>query len=129
MYDVPEQLNYTPDHLWVEDIGDGKYRIGITDFAQHELGDIVFVEMPELGREYTRTDTSAVIESVKSATDIACPLSGKVVERNALLEDSPEIINSQPYTGGWLFVIEAGESAGQTQLIGADAYAALMKGG
>lgn len=127
MHNVPGELKYTSAHVWAEDIGEGRFRVGITDFAQDELGDIVFFEPPETDREYAQSDECAVVESVKSTSDIYCPLSGTIVEINSILEDSPETINSEPYGDGWLFIIESIDDAEQDDLIDADAYQELTE--
>ena len=127
MYNVPIELKYTNTHTWVEDIGDGQYRIGITDFAQNELGDIVFVEIPDTGREYSQADECAVVESVKSTSDIYCPLSGTVTEINDKLEESPELINSEPYSDGWIFVIQAEDISELEELIDSESYLELTE--
>ena len=97
----PEELKYTKDHLWVYVEGD-KATSGLTDYAQQELGDIVFVEMPEVGREVKKDETIGTVESVKSVSDILAPLSGKIIEINKVLEDTPETINKDPYGEGWV---------------------------
>lgn len=127
MHNIPGELHYTSSHTWIEDVGDGNYRIGITDFAQEELGDIVFVEPPEPGREYSLADECAVVESVKSTSDIYCPLSGTIVEINSILEESPEMINSEPYGEGWIFVIKANDLSEFDELIDAESYAELTE--
>ena len=127
MHNVPGELQYTSSHTWVEALGNGNYKVGITDFAQSELGDVVFVEPPEVDKEYAQADECAVVESVKSTSDIYCPLSGTIVEVNPILEDSPEIINSDPYGEGWLFVINADNEAELDELIDADAYTELTE--
>lgn len=127
MHNVPAELKYTSTHTWLEELGDGKYRVGITDFAQDELGDIVYVEAPELEKEYSQLDECAVVESVKSTSDIYCPLSGEIVEVNELLEDSPETINSEPYNEGWLFVIQMTDDSELDELIDAEAYLKLTE--
>ncbi len=127
MHNVPADLKYSNTHAWLEDIGDNKYRVGITDFAQDELGDIVFVEPPEVDREYAQVDECAVVESVKSTSDIYCPLSGVIIEVNPALEDTPEIINSEPYSDGWIFVIKATDTAELDELIDAEEYSKLTE--
>jgi len=97
----PEELKYTKDHLWIYVEGD-KATSGLTDYAQQELGDIVFVEMPEVGREVKKDETIGTVESVKSVSDILAPLSGKIIEINKVLEDTPETINKDPYGEGWV---------------------------
>ncbi len=129
MHNVPGELKYTATHTWVEELGENKYRVGITDFAQDELGDIVFVEPPELNREYSQSDECAVVESVKSTSDIYCPLSGTILEINELLEDSPETINSEPYNEGWVFIIHAVDNSELEELINAETYSELTEEG
>ena len=130
MHNVPGELRYTSAHVWLEDLGDKKYRVGITDFAQDELGDIVFFEPPELNKEFSQSDECAVVESVKSTSDIYCPLSGTVTEVNSALEDSPELINSEPYNEGWLFILQASDATSEMdELVSADEYTQLTEEG
>ena len=129
MHSVPSDLKYTSTHTWVEDMGEKTYRVGITDFAQDELGDIVFVEMPEVDREYGQTDECAVVESVKSTSDIYCPLSGIILEVNPALEDAPELINSEPYSEGWIFIIKTNDESELEELIDTDSYTELTEEG
>lgn len=124
---VPADLKYTNTHTWLEDTGDNKFRVGITDFAQDELGDIVYVEPPEVDRQYAQIEECAVVESVKSTSDIYCPLSGVVVEINPALEDSPEIINAEPYSDGWIFIIQATDITEMEELIDADEYTEVIE--
>lgn len=110
----PEELKYTKDHIWVKAEGDTAV-IGLSDYAQNELGDIVFVEMPETGSKVTKGESFGTVESVKSVSDIVAPLNGEVVEFNQILEDTPETINSDPYGEGWVIKISisnAGELGG-----------------
>jgi len=110
MSEVPEQLKYTAEHEWLLPLDDGDYRMGITDHAQHELSDIVYVELPEVGDTVTLGDTMAVAESVKAASDIYAPLTGEIVAVNEKLEESPELVNESPYELGWMVVLRpAGE--------------------
>jgi glycine cleavage system H protein len=129
MHNVPAELRYTDTHTWLEDLGDNNYRVGITDFAQDELGDVVFVEPPEKGREYAQSDECAVVESVKSTSDIYMPLSGTIVDVNPELEDTPEIINTEPYGEGWIFIIKMNDAAELEELIDADSYSELTEEG
>ncbi len=129
MHSVPADLKYTSSHLWVEDLGENTYRVGITDFAQEQLGDVVYVETPEVEREYGQTDECAVVESVKSTSDIYCPLSGIIMEVNAELEDAPELINAEPYSDGWMFVINAIDDAELDDLMDSESYSELTEGG
>ena len=103
MSNVPGELKYTKDHEWVRDNGDGTVTIGITDHAQAALGDLVFVEGPEAGKQVSAEDACAVVESVKAASDVYSPLGGKVTEVNEALGDAPESINDDPYGDGWIF--------------------------
>lgn len=129
MHSVPADLKYTSSHTWVEDLGDNTYRVGITDFAQDQLGDVVYVETPEIEREYGQTDECAVVESVKSTSDIYCPLSGIIMEVNSVLEDTPELINAEPYSDGWIFVIKSIDDAELDDLIDSESYSELTEGG
>lgn len=122
---IPNNLLYTRDHEWVRLEGNRAF-IGITDFAQHQLGDIVFVELPAIGQEVTVGDSFAVIESVKAAADIFAPLSGTVVEVNGALEESPESVNQDPYTS-WIIVLELSEPEQMTKLLTADQYESLTE--
>jgi len=122
MSNLPDDFRYSPAHTWSERLDDGLVRVGITDHAQHELGDIVFVELPEVEKSYSSGEECAVVESVKSASDIYCPVSGEVVEVNEVLEDSPEKINEDPYGLGWLFVIRPDDEAELDELIDANEY-------
>ena len=106
MSEVPEDLSYTKDHEWVLVEDDGNAKVGITDYAQDSLSDVVFVELPEVGDEFSKDDTMAVAESVKAASDIYAPISGKIVAINVKLEESPELVNESPYDFGWMVVIE-----------------------
>ncbi len=126
---VPTDLKYTNTHAWLEDMGDNKYRVGITDFAQDELGDIVYVEPPEVDKKYAQIEECAVVESVKSTSDIYCPLSGVIVEINPALEDSPEIINAEPYSDGWIFIMDASDTSELDELISAEEYSELTNEG
>jgi glycine cleavage system H protein len=118
---IPQDLKYTRDHEWVK-IEGNLVKVGITDFAQHELGDIVFVELPELEEEFAEGDAFAVLESVKAAADVYAPLAGVVVEINEELEDDPSLVNSDPYGNGWLAVFELDEDAEIAGLMDAAEY-------
>ena len=102
MSEVAGDLRYTKDHEWVRQLEDGTLTVGITDHAQDALGDLVFVEVPELGDKLSAGDPCAVVESVKAASDVYCPLDAEVIEVNEALADSPELLNSDPYGEGWL---------------------------
>ena len=103
---VPDNLNYTEEHEWLKVQEDGQARVGITDYAQDSLSDVVFVELPEVGDQFTKGDVMAVAESVKAASDIYAPISGKIVSINEKLEESPELVNESPYEFGWMVLIE-----------------------
>ncbi|MBP9901266.1 MAG: glycine cleavage system protein GcvH [Verrucomicrobiota bacterium] len=121
MSNVPADLKYAKSHEWVRVSGDSAV-VGITDHAQHELTDIVFVELPEVGRRVKAGETCAVVESVKTASDIYSPVSGEIVEVNKAVVDNPALVNSAPHAGGWFFKIKlsnAGELAG---LLSPDQY-------
>jgi glycine cleavage system H protein len=122
MSDVPADLRYTKSHEWIRDNGDGTVTVGITDHAQEALGDIVFVEIPDQGREVDAEEACAVVESVKAASDIYSPLAGEVIEANALLNDSPDAINNSPYDEGWIFRLAPNDMATLSGLLDATAY-------
>ena len=103
---VPDNLNYTVEHEWLKIQEDGQARVGITDYAQDSLSDVVFVELPDVGDQFTKGDVMAVAESVKAASDIYAPISGKIVSINEKLEESPELVNESPYEFGWMVLIE-----------------------
>ena len=124
---VPDDLRYTADHEWAR-LEDGKVRIGITDYAQDALGDVVFVELPAPGTAVDAGGSFSEVESTKSVSDIYAPLSGTVVEVNQELADAPQRINEDPYGEGWLVVIEADDASRLDQLLDADAYRALIEG-
>ncbi len=124
----PEDLKYSADHEWVR-AGDGpSARVGITDFAQDALGDVVYVDLPELGTEVRAEQPLGEVESTKSVSDVYSPVNGSVVERNPLLEDRPELVNEQPYGDGWLVVIELAEAGDVDGLLEASAYRAFVEG-
>jgi glycine cleavage system H protein len=127
MSTVPAELKYSKSHEWVQDNGDGTVTVGITDHAQDALGDLVFVELPEIGRSVAAEEACAVVESVKAASDIYSPLGGEIVAVNAELVDAPETINQEPYTGGWIFKLRPADTSELTGLLDADAYAAFAE--
>ena len=120
---IPAELRYTESHEWLRPQEDGIVTVGITDHAQHLLGDLVFVEIPEVGRVVSAAESCAVVESVKAASDVYSPLDGVIVEVNELLADSPELINQDAYGEGWIFRIKT--SAALDGLLDANAYAAI----
>ena len=107
---TPQDLFYTKEHEWLR-IADGKATVGITDFAQGELGDVVFVELPEVGAQLSQGDNSGVVESVKAASEIYSPVSGEIVDANSLLEDAPDTVNSDPTGDGWFFKIKLSDAS------------------
>ncbi|MDX1536545.1 glycine cleavage system protein GcvH [Arsukibacterium sp.] len=122
MSSIPTELKYANSHEWVRNDGDGVFTVGITEHAQELLGDMVFVELPEVGDTVTQGDDCAVAESVKAASDIYAPLSGEVVEVNEALADSPEQVNASPYTDGWMFKIKASDETELNTLLDAAGY-------
>lgn len=119
---IPTELKYASSHEWVRNDGDGVYTVGITEHAQELLGDMVFVELPEVGDSVTQGDDCAVAESVKAASDIYAPLSGEVVAINDALADAPEQVNASPYTDGWMFKIKVSDEAELATLLDAAGY-------
>jgi len=122
MGELPGDLKYSKSHEWVRVNDDGTVTIGITDHAQDQLGDMVYVEVPEPGRELEVEEACAVVESVKAASDVYTPLAGKVVEANEELADSPEAVNQDAYGAGWLMKLETTSSDALNDLMDADAY-------
>jgi glycine cleavage system H protein len=121
MSEVPSELKYTKSHEWLRVEDDGSVTVGITDHAQEQLGDLVFVELPEVGTEFIADDECCVVESVKAASDVYMPVSGEIIEVNEALVDEPEMINSSPYDSGWLFKIQpSGDEI--DAMMDADAY-------
>jgi glycine cleavage system H protein len=124
---IPEDLRYSSDHEWVR-LEDGKARIGITDYAQDALGDVVYVEVPEVGAAASAKDKISEVESTKSVSDIYAPVSGTIVEANSDLADAPERLNEDPYGEGWICVIEVGDPSEVDALLDAEAYGKLIEG-
>ncbi len=124
---IPSDLRYTKEHEWIRILDDGTVKIGITHFAQYALGDVVYVEVPELGGRVEKGDTFGVVESVKSVSDLFGPVDGEVVERNESLWDNPERINSTPYTDGWLLRLKLDDAAQFETLMDAAAYTAFVE--
>lgn len=124
---TPEDLVYTDEHEWIKRIEDSKVRLGITDYAQDQLGDVVYVELPEVGKEVAKDDLIAEIESTKSVGEVYAPFPGTISAVNEAAADSPELVNSSPYGDGWLVEMEvSGEIAGD-HLLDADAYRNLTE--
>ncbi len=122
MSEIPSELAYTKTHEWIHKKDDGSVLVGISDHAQELLGDLVFVELPEVGETLAAGDACAVVESVKAASDIYAPVTGEVLEVNDDLTDSPEFVNQDAYGGGWLMKIKLGDESDLDDLMDADAY-------
>ncbi len=122
MSNIPANLKYASSHEWLRAEGDGIYTVGITEHAQELLGDMVFVELPEVGETVGQGDDCAVAESVKAASDIYAPVSGEIVAINDALSDSPELVNSSPYEDGWMFKIKIADEAELGALLDAAGY-------
>ncbi|SES15597.1 glycine cleavage system H protein [Vreelandella subterranea] len=125
MSNLPANLRYAESHEWVLDHQDGTVTIGITDHAQAALGDVVFVELPDVGTTLTKGDEFGVIESVKAASDLYSPVDGEVIEVNEALEDAPETVNDAPYEGGWIMKVRLSDE-NLEELMDADAYQATL---
>ena len=126
MSNVPTELKYASSHEWVRAEGNGVYTVGITEHAQELLGDMVFVDLPEVGRSVAAGEDCAVAESVKAASDIYAPISGEIVAVNGELESSPELVNSEPYGDGFLFQIKASDEGELANMLDAAAYQASI---
>jgi glycine cleavage system H protein len=122
---TPEELRYTEEHEWVSAGPGDSVRVGITDYAQDQLGDVVFVDLPEVGKQLTAGDAFGEVESTKSVSELFSPVDGEVIAVNGALADSPELVNSDPYGGGWLIEVRLGDSAGLDGLLDSDAYQRL----
>jgi glycine cleavage system H protein len=125
---IPEDLRYSADHEWVRVEDDNRVRVGITDYAQDALGDIVYVDLPAVGSEVTVGQSISEVESTKSVSDIYAPVKGTVIQVNEDLNDEPERLNADPYGEGWIFVIELGDGGSLDDLMDAAAYGELTKG-
>lgn len=126
---IPEELKYTEEHEWVQRTGEETVRVGITDYAQEQLGDVVFVQLPELGEQVTVGQTLGEVESTKSVSDIYAPLAGEVVARNDSLDQQPELVNSDPYGEGWMVEIRLDDPSAVDDLLDASAYQELAAQG
>jgi glycine cleavage system H protein len=127
MSEIPGDLKFLKSHEWARVEGDGKVTVGISDHAQELLGDLVYVELPNVGDRVEAGNACAVVESVKAASDVYSPVTGKVVEVNSALADKPETINEDAYGDGWLYVVEAEEPEQLNDLLGPDDYAELLE--
>ena len=128
MSEIPGDLKFLKSHEWARVEGNGRVTVGISDHAQGLLGDLVYVELPNLGDEIEAGNPVAVVESVKAASDVYSPVGGKVVEVNAALADKPETINEDAYGEGWLFVVEVADADALAELLSPDDYAELIEG-
>ncbi len=126
---IPEELRFTAEHEWVELRDEDKWvvRIGITEFAQNALGDVVYVQLPEVGAEVRAGDVVGEVESTKSVSDVYAPLAGRILARNDELSESPELVNSDPYAAGWMFDMVVGDASSLSALLDAGAYAKLTE--
>ena len=124
---IPENLKYTSDHEWVM-IESDRAKVGITDYAQDALGDVVFVDIPEVGKRVTVGETVTEVESTKSVSDIYAPLEGEIIEINSDLDDSPELLNGDPYGEGWIFILKLSETTSTESLLSAKDYRELVEG-
>lgn len=126
MSNIPANLKYAESHEWVLDNGDGTVTIGITDHAQELLGDVVYVELPEVGSQTNATEQFSLVESVKAASDIYAPVSGEIIEANEALDDTPELINEAPFDGAWIAKIKLSTPAELDNLLDAEGYQASI---
>ena len=127
MNEIPGDLKFRPSHEWVRVEEDGTVTVGISDHAQDLLGDIVFVELPETGRQISAEDEIAIVESVKAASDVYSPISGEIIEINKLLIDAPETVNDSPYTDGWFFKIQPENIDELNDLLSPDEYGEMCE--
>ena len=123
---VPDDRRYAPDHEWARPEGD-LVRVGITDFAQDRLGDVVYVELPEVGASFAKGDVFGTVESVKAVSDLIMPVGGEVVEVNGALEGSPELVNDRPYDEGWMILVRPADRAGLEGLMTRDEYLRMIE--
>ena len=125
MANVPDQLKYTKEHEWVSEVSTNRYRVGITDYAQVALGDIVYIQLPKHGDQINAGKVCGEVESTKSVSEIYAPLSGKVVSINDSLDSAPEVLNKEPYGAGWIFEVEISTPSELESLLSAGDYASL----
>lgn len=122
MSDIPAELSYIDTHQWAKNEGDGTATVGVTDHAQEQLGDVVFVELPEVGASYSAGDQIAVVESVKSASEVFIPVGGEIIAVNEQLDDDPELVNSEPYGDAWFVKVKMADAGEFDKLLDATAY-------
>ena len=124
---TPEELAYTAEHEWVQELNDGRLKIGITDFAQDALGDVVYIDLPDTPKEAEAGAVVAEVESTKSVSEIYMPIAGTITDTNEALGDSPDLVNADPYGAGWFFIMTPSADADRGALIDAAAYTALTE--
>ena len=124
---APEDLAYTAEHEWVAELADGRLKVGITDYAQDALGDVVYVDLPDGGTSYEAGGVVAEVESTKSVSEIYMPIAGTIDDTNEALGDSPDLVNADPYGAGWFFIMTPAEGADRGALMDAAAYSALTE--
>ena len=124
---VPDDLLYTEEHEWIRDVGDSQVRIGITDYAQDQLGDVVYVELPEAGKEVAKDDVLVEVESTKSVGEVYAPFAGTITGVNGAIADSPELVNQSPYEDGWLVTMSLDGNLPSDGLLSASEYQALTE--
>ena len=125
--EFPEDLRYTKEHEWIRDEGEGRARIGITDYAQDALGDVVYVDVPEAGTAVTAMQPFGEVESTKSVSDVFTPVTGSILERNPLIDDRPELVNESPYGDGWLVLLEMSDPSQIGSRMDAAGYQAYLR--
>jgi len=125
--EFPEDLKYTKEHEWVRDNGDGTATVGITDFAQGELGDIVFVELEPEGSELDQDEVFGTVEAVKTVSELFCPIAGEITEINEVLEDEPELVNTDPYGKGWMVKIKMDDASDLDSLLSVENYKEIVE--
>lgn len=119
---IPKDLKYTKEHEWLQDNGDGTATVGVTDFAQGELGDIVFVELEEVGFEFDKDESFGTVEAVKTVSELFAPVSGEITEINGMLEDEPELVNDDPYGDGWMIKFKISDQSELDGLMNSEEY-------
>ncbi|MDX1586764.1 MAG: glycine cleavage system protein GcvH [Balneolaceae bacterium] len=123
---IPKELKYTKEHEWIRDNGDGTATVGITDFAQGELGDIVFVELEEVGFEFDKDESFGTVEAVKTVSELFAPISGEITEINEKLEDEPELVNDDPYGDGWMIKLKVSDASEMEELMSPEEYEEII---
>ena len=124
MSDIPQDLLYTEEHEYLKKVGDGVFVVGVTDYAQGELGDVVFVELPTVGDSFGKMESFGTIEAVKAVSDLFCPVAGDIVEANGNLQDDPSLVNSDPFGAGWMVKLKVADAGDLDGLMDAASYAA-----